>query len=172
MSRKPNIEQMLLYLDINITPEMKKLVSALKKADSIDENKLAEQMKMRVNDIRKLMYELSVKGLVKYTKNKSDDNQWWYIYLWHLDADAIKHNWITKKVRELDQKIRELEEERSNVFRCNGCGLQFKQEDALDAGYICSQCGGVLTDIKRRVNAAQLEREIKEIKKNLEVFNK
>ena len=64
---------MLEYLGIILTPQTKSILRSLKKGE-VDENQLAESLKVRVNDIRKQMYGLSHNGYVKYTKQKIISN--------------------------------------------------------------------------------------------------
>lgn len=172
MSRKINVEQMLEFLGVEVTPEIKKILKIIKKSKEIDENKLAETMKSRVNDVRKIMYTLMSKGIVKYTKVKSEEKQWWYIYLWRLDENGLAHNYIAKKMKMLKAKEDLLGEERSNAFRCDGCGTRFTVEQALENDYFCPNCSGLLSEIKRKGNVAQLEREVKELIKDIEEMKK
>ena len=158
--------QMLEYLGIVLTPKMKILLRALRKGE-VDENKLAETLKVRVNDIRKLMYELSHNGYVKYTKQKSESKQWWYIYLWRLDKIKIKFDYIFRKRRELVDANEQLDKARQSMFRCAKCGREFSEERALDVGYICPDCEVPLNEIKRRTATVKLERTIAQLEKDI-----
>lgn len=163
---KPTLYQMLEYVGIVLTPQMKSILRALKKG-TVDENKLAETLKVRVNDIRKLMYSLSHNGFVKYTKKKSESKQWWYIYLWRLDICKLKSDFLAKKKRELSDVQERLDTARRSAFRCNKCGLEFSEERALEAGYLCPDCEVPLNEIKRQMIAAKLEREIELLDKSI-----
>jgi transcription initiation factor TFIIE subunit alpha len=168
MMQKPTLYQMLEYLGVILTPQMKSILRALRKGE-VDENKLAETLKVRVNDIRKLMYILSHNGHVKYTKQKSESKQWWYIYLWRLDMNKIKSDYIFKKRRELADIKERLDKARRSVFRCAKCGIEFSVEQALEAGYICHECDSPLSEIKRQTSAAKLEREVARLEKDIKV---
>ena len=163
---KPTLYQMLEYLGIILTPQMKSILRALKKGQ-VDENKLAETLKVRVNDIRKLMYSLSHNGFVKYTKKKSESKQWWYIYLWRIDLRKIKLDFVSKKKRALSDVTERLDRARRSAFRCAKCGLEFSTEQALEAGYLCPDCEIPLNEIKRQMIAAKLEREIELLEKSI-----
>ena len=168
---KPTLYQMLEYLKVVLTPQMKTVLRALKKGE-VDENKLAETLKVRVNDIRKLMYALSHNGYVKYTKQKSEDKQWWYLYLWRLDADKIKGDYLFRKRRELADANEQLDKAKQSVFRCVKCGLEPSEEQALEAGYTCPDCDSPLSEIKRRTTTAKLERDVERLEKDIAAAGK
>lgn len=169
--QKPTLYQMLEYLGIILTQGMKSILRALKKK-AVDENKLAETLKVRVNDIRKQMYELSKSGYVKYTKLKNESKQWWYIYLWRLDINKIKFDYLSRKRQELSNIKEKLAVLRRNVFRCAKCGVEFSIEQALEAGYVCPDCETPLSEIKRRAMAVKLEKDIKRLESEIKVAEK
>jgi len=150
---------------------MKDVLRALKKGE-VDENQLAETLKIRVNDVRKSMYELSHNGYVKYTKQKSESKQWWYIYLWRFDMRKIKYDYLFKKRRELADAQERLNKARQSVFRCAKCGLELSLEQALEAGYICPECESQLSEIKRRTTTAKLERDVAQLDKEVKAVEK
>jgi len=166
--KKPSIEVMLEYLNIKVTLGLKKVLKYLKKG-KVDENKIAELMKVRVNDVRKLIYKLSHKGYAVYTKEKSESRQWWYVYTWDLDKHKIERDYVAEKIRELDSVKAKLVMEKKTEFRCAECNKRFSYEEALDVGFICLNCSGALNEIKRRMAAAKLEREVGRLEKDIEV---
>lgn len=168
---KPTLYQMLEYLGVGLTSQMKTILRALKKGE-VEENKLAEALKIRVNDVRKLMYELSRKGFVKYKKLKSDDKQWWYIYLWELDTPKIEGDYLHRKEKDLFNLKEQLAQTEKETYRCDSCQLRASTEEALDVGFICTNCGEALSEIKRKGTAAQLERDIKKLEQEISACGK
>jgi len=168
---KPTLYQMLEYLKVVLTPQMKTVLRALKK-DEVDENKLAETLKVRVNDIRKLMYVLSRNGYVKYTKQKSESKQWWYLYLWRIDMIKIRADYLFWKRRELANIKERLEKAKQSMFRCMNCSREPSEEQALEAGYICPSCDSPLSEIKRRTTTIKLEKEVERLEKDISAAGK
>ena len=164
--KKPSVEVMLEYLAVKMTPGLKKVLGYLKRG-KVDENKIAETMKVRVNDVRKLIYKLSHKGYAVYTKEKSESRQWWYVYTWELDKHKIERDYITEKMREVNRVKAQLATEKKTEFRCSGCNRRFSYTEALDIGFICIECDGALAEIKRRMAAAKLERDVERLEKDI-----
>ena len=164
--RKTKLEKMLEYLGIEVDPQIHKVLISFKK-EKVDENKLAEQLEVRVNEIRKIMYKLSIRGYVSYTKQKSEEKRWWYIYFWELNEKKILEDYISKKKAELSRKEATLEREKDYTFRCKrGCG-KFKYDIALEHGFECPECGSHLIEIKRRAEVKELEGNIGKLEKEL-----
>ena len=60
----------------------------------------------------------------------------------------------------LEQKQREIENERKYAFECESCTEKYTYEDALDSEFTCPRCGALLVEAKPTKTILRLEREI------------
>ncbi|MEM0005604.1 MAG: transcription factor, partial [Ignisphaera sp.] len=79
------------------------------------DEELAQELNVRVNDVRKLLYELSKQGFVAYTRMTKGDSRW-YSYYWYTDMDMLKQS-INRRMNEIRRVLNErLAYEESQTF--------------------------------------------------------
>lgn len=144
-----------------------KVIKLLEKQKAISEEKIAETLKLKVNQTRKLLYSLMERGVTKYEKKKDKKKKWWYVYFWSLDAEKIGGLVKIFKTKELEKKRRELEEEKKYEFECKNCQKKYLHEDALESEYLCPECGATLEPAKTSSTIRKLEAEIKRLEADL-----
>jgi len=144
-----------------------KVIKILERQKAIPEEKIAELMKIKINQSRRLLYDLMEKGITTYEKKKDKKKKWWYIYFWSLDREKIGGMIKTFKLKELEKKRRELGEERKYEFECKTCNKKFLHEDALESEYLCPQCGSALEPARTSSTIRKLEIEIRRLENEI-----
>ena len=159
------------YIEIIAGKEGVKLLNLMKDCQNISEFKLAEDLKLTVNNVRNLLYKLNNHNLV-YSIRKKDKEKGWYIYYWTFNFKHARDLLILEKKRKLEQLKQEINNEKHFFICSNGC-VRFDYEDALENEYKCPECGNILNqeDFNKRANEINnqiplLEAESQE--KNLE----
>lgn len=155
-----SIEDMLAYLNIELDEQSQKVLNHLKTDKRVDENKLAEQLSVKVNSIRKALYKLSGPGYAVYSKKKSKNKKWWYEYNWTLDRSKLVFDYLAKKKSELKGNEEKLAREQGYTFVCSGCGSKLTYEDGLEHGFSCSKCGSPLEEIASSEVVRSFTREV------------
>ncbi len=143
------------------------LAEVLALENELDEFSIAERLGMDVKMVRKILYKLYDKRLVRFKRIK-DPATGWYIYLWKFDWERLK-SLIEKRRRE---KIRELRkkleyEKQHQFFVCeNGC-VRVTFEEAMEHGFVCPYCGGKLVFYDNSKIIAQLEEHLKALERGI-----
>ena len=165
------------YIESIAGKEGVKLLNLMKDYQNISEFKLADDLKLTVNNVRNLLYKLNNHNLV-YSIRKKDKEKGWYIYYWTFNFRHARDLLILEKKRKLEQLKQEINKE-EHFFICpNGC-VRFDYEDALESGYKCPECGSILSqeDFNKRANEINtriplLETELQELQKPLTIMPK
>ncbi len=167
---KKSVISMLTEMNIPLDEPTLKVIKLIERQKSVPENKLAKFLSAKINATRKLLYRLNGQGIVAYVKKQDPKKKWWYVYNWSLDLPRIHEHYINFKVKLLEQKRKQIEEEKQFVFECVPCEKRFLYEDALDINYICPVCGGLLTEIKDGKIIRKLQAEINELQKEIDAL--
>ena len=143
------------------------LVGLLRGKKNVNELKLAEKMKLTVNQIRSLLYSLSAHGLVFNIKRK-DKKKGWYIYFWNLNeknAFNLKQAVNMRKLTELKSQLKL--EEKINYFVCPDECARVSSEDALENDFKCPDCGKLMVQESNIPRIVKLKEQIKNIEEEL-----
>ena len=151
-----------------IGKEVVKLIELLIGKENISELKLADKMKITVNQTRNMLYRLDSFNLVKFTRKK-DKKKGWYIYYWTLDgkrALELLGNMYQEKLELLNKQIKR--EKEGEFFICEEDKIRFKLETALEYDFKCPECEEVLEKEDNTKRIEKLEREKEEVKNKIE----
>ncbi len=145
-----------------------KIIRNLEKQKSVSEDAIARRLKMRVNDVRKPLYALAEKGVATYEKKRDPKKKWWYLYFWSLNRERILGLVRETKMKELEKLRKQLDDERKYEFECKACQKKYLHEEALEADYLCPECGATLETARTTITIKKLEIEIKRLETELE----
>jgi transcription factor E len=158
-----SILNILREIGITIDHDSQKILDILDKKAIINENDIADELGMRVNDVRKALYKWGNYGFVNYTKEKDIEKKWWYVYNWQLDKAKIHYKYIQHLRAILHKKEHDLLSEQKYAFQCNKCKRKYAYDSALDLGFYCDTCSGVLKEVRNTRLISQLSKEIAEL---------
>jgi len=143
------------------------LVGLLRGKKNVNELKIAERMKLTVNQVRSLLYSLSAHGLVFNIKRK-DKKKGWYFYFWNLNeknAFNLKQDVNQRKLTEFKSQLKI--EEKVNYFVCPDECARISSEDALENDFKCPECGKLTVQESNIPRIVKLKEQIKKIEEEL-----
>ena len=118
--------------------------SLLKSQDATDEE-IASSTGLRINMVRKVLYDLFGKALITGIRVK-DEKKGWFVYRWRSRRDEVE-NFIEgqkKKIRNRLQQRLDYENS-SDFYHCGNVDCpRITFEDALEGFFKCPNCGRVL----------------------------
>lgn len=168
----PNINDKALYTIAEMVggEEAVLIVKEMIGGREVTVEELAEKTEIRVNTVRKVLYQLYNHSLVT-SRRFRDPETGWFIFQWKLQPELLEGF-----VRNMKQKILKklqirLEHEQSHEFyHCgNPACLKVSFEDAMELIFRCPKCSGVLRPFNNRKIVEALEIEIKKIEEELDV---
>jgi len=105
----------------------------------ITDEEISEEIELRLNIVRRILYKLYDAGLASYKRSKDPETQW-YTYSWTFEKESVIET-ISKNYEESKEEIEEslAYEEDNMFFACiNGC--RFKFEEAAEYNFVCPEC--------------------------------
>lgn len=161
-------EVLLKLVQDKIGNDAPPLVELISNKDNYSEFKLADKLKITVNQVRNILYRLQEHNLVSSTRKK-DKKKGWYIYYWTLNKKRVMDMIISLKKEKLSQLRHRLEKEQTtNFFVCPKKCMRLNFETAMEYQFKCAECGELLVQqsntqdietIKNKIS--QLEEELK-----------
>ncbi|MBS3090759.1 hypothetical protein J4433_03270 [Candidatus Pacearchaeota archaeon] len=146
------------------------IIDILKDNRDVNEFKIAEKMKLTINQVRNILYRLDAHDIVSFIRKK-DKRKGWYIYYWSLDKLKALKLFVKMKERGIQQLNHVLaSHENKRFFRCNGCEIELTEENALTHDFICLECGNLLELSDNKGKIVEIRKNITKEKKILELI--
>ena len=143
--------------------------SLLKTEDATDEE-IASSTGLRINMVRRVLYDLFGKGLITGVRVK-DERKGWFVYRWRSRRDEVENFIENQKKKILDRLQKRLDYENSSDFyHCGNedCSRE-TFENALELFFKCPSCGQVLNLKKNEKIRKSFSKKIYQIKGDLRV---
>src|SRR3989344_3770364 len=139
------------------------LILLIKEKGTLGEFKLAEKLKLTVNQVRSILYDLSSHSLVTFTRKK-DKKKGWYNYFWSLNERRALELILSMKRQSLEILKKRLDiESHETFYKCpSGC-IRMTLENAMESQFKCPECGSVLEEQKHIVNIESTNKQIKKL---------
>ena len=142
--------------------------SLLKSIDATDEE-IASSTGLRINMVRKILYDLFGKSLISGVRVK-DEKKGWFVYRWRSRREEVEgfiENQKKKIVSRLEHRLNY--ESSSEFYHCgNAECTRITFENALETMFKCPTCAGLLeTKNNLRVKKA-LSLKIDQIKADMQ----
>ena len=112
--------------------EYLKVARSLLKAEDATDEEIASSTGLRINMVRKVLYDLFGKSLITGIRVK-DERKGWFVYRWRSRREEVE-NFIEnqkKKIGERLQQRLDYENALEDMFKCPSCGkvLNLKKND-------------------------------------------
>lgn len=162
------LDKIIDDLIIEITgKEVVPLVSLLKNKSDVSEFKLADKLKITVNQVRNMLYRLNNHNLVDFTRQK-DKAKGWYIYFWTFNIKLAKQLAVTLKNNKMSILRKRLEKESNEIyFACpSGC-VRFDSTNSMEYQFKCPECGKILMKEENKKNVDKISKDILNIENDL-----
>ncbi len=144
-----------------------RIIHTLIGKDATDES-IAEELGIKLNLARKILYKLYDYRLASYVRTKDKDIGW-YIYTWTLNLPRVRDVIIERKKRVLDDLSSRLDYETNTVFfSCTNDRFRIPYDIASEREFRCPQCEGTLEFSNNQVVVERLESEIAKIQDEIE----
>jgi transcription initiation factor TFIIE subunit alpha len=141
--------------------------SLLKSQDSTDEE-IASSTGLRINMVRKVLYDLFGKALITGIRVK-DEKKGWFVYRWRSRRDEVE-NFIEGQKKKISERLQQRldYENSSDFYHCgnNDCPRVIF-EDALELFFKCPSCSQVLNLKKNEKAIKAFAYKIDHIKKDM-----
>ena len=148
--------------------EYLKVARSLLKAQDATDEEIASSTGLRINMVRKVLYDLFGKSLITGIRVK-DERKGWFVYRWRSRRDEVE-NFITNQKKKIVERLEQrLEYENSSQFyHCgnNDCP-RVTFENALEEFFKCPLCGGILNLKKNEKAKKAFAKKIDEIRKEI-----
>jgi transcription initiation factor TFIIE subunit alpha len=146
------------------------IVDILAKEKSVNEFKIAEKLKLTINQTRNILYKLYNQNIVSFTRKK-DEKKGWYIYFWTLNAQKSLDRLLHFKKKELyDIEHQVKSKENKHFYVCPSDSLEFNEETAIQHDFICPECGQLLQLATFEKKITELNAQIDKVKKEMVVI--
>ena len=148
--------------------EYLKVARSLLKAQDATDEEIASSTGLRINMVRKVLYDLFGKSLITGIRVK-DERKGWFVYRWRSRREEVE-NFIQNQKKKIKERLEvRLDYENSSQFyHCGNDDCQrVTFEDALEQFFKCTSCGEVLNLKKNEVQKKAFTKKIDEIRKDL-----
>jgi len=148
--------------------EYLKVARSLLKAQDATDEEIASSTGLRINMVRKILYDLFGKALITGIRVK-DERKGWFVYRWRSRKDEVENFIEAQKKKICDRLQQRLDYENSSQFyHCgnNDC-LRVTFEEGLEQFFKCPSCGEVLNLKKNEKSTKVFSQKIDEIKKDM-----
>lgn len=173
MAKRKSMRKELIELAREIGgDEAVEIVKALEKKKEVTDEELAEMTGIRVNNVRKILYEFYDIGIADF-KRIRDKETGWYYYYWFLETKRLDEIIRNRKMKELNELKKMLDQETSEIYYwCGKPGhprLIF--DEAMEYQFQCPICGEILMehdnsaiveDLKKRIEELEMELGLRE----------
>ncbi len=144
-----------------------RVVKVLLNESEVVDELIAERTGMRLNQVRRILYDLLDKHIVTY-RREVDEEKGFFLYFWSLNKEGLREIVKERKKLVLSRLRERLQyEEQKIFFVCpSGCGNRVPFEKAMDQQFKCLRCGAMLQSFdnqrmieKLRAKIGALERD-------------
>ena len=149
--------------------EYLKVSSSLLKSEDATDEEIASSTGLRINMVRRVLYDLFGKGLITGVRVK-DERKGWFVYRWRSRRDEVDNFIENQKKKILDRLQKRLDYENDNAFfHCgNEDCSRITNLDALELFFKCPSCQNVLNIKKNEKSRKAYSKKIDEIKKDMQ----
>ncbi len=147
--------------------ELLPLIKLLKGKKNINEFKIADKLKLTINQVRNMFYKLQEKSLITSIRKK-DKKKGWYVYYWTFNDKEAKSLIISHKEKKLNE-LRKLlaHEQEISYFICKDKHIRIRYEEALDNDFRCPECGSLLVEEGKERVLRKIKAEITSLEKEI-----
>ena len=120
------------------------LIDILKDEKPVNEFKIADKLKLTINQARNILYKLYNQNIVFFARKK-DEKKGWYIYSWSLNVPKALERLKILKEKEMSNFNHQLNSrENKRFYKCPNECVEFNEESAMLHHFTCPECGSVM----------------------------
>lgn len=144
--------------------EYHKVARALLNTEDATDEEIAGATGMRINIIRKVLYDMFGKALITGIRVK-DEKKGWFVYRWRAKRDQAENFIENQKKKILDRLQKRLEyEESSEFYHCGNTNCpRIKFDYAMELFFKCPNCKNPLNMVNNEKVKDALRYKIEQI---------
>jgi len=149
--------------------EYLKVARSLLKAQDATDEEIASSTGLRINMVRKVLYDLFGKALITGVRVK-DERKGWFVYRWRSRRDEVE-NFIKNQKKKIGERLQQrLDYENSSQFyHCGNADCKrVTFEEALEELFKCPSCGAALNLKKNEKLQKAFVKQIDKIRKDVQ----
>ena len=149
--------------------EYLKVARSLLKAEDATDEEIASSTGLRINMVRKVLYDLFGKSLITGIRVK-DERKGWFVYRWRSRRDEVE-NFIEGQKKKISGRLQQRldYESSSDFYHCgNEDCPRITFENALEAMFKCPSCGKILNLKKNEKSKKAYAKKIDKIKNDMQ----
>ena len=149
--------------------EYNKVARSLLKADDATDEEIASSTGLRINMVRRILYDLFGKSLITGIRVK-DERKGWFVYRWKTRRDEVEH-FIENQKKKITERLQQRldYENASEFYHCKSADCpRVTFEEALEGMFKCPVCRKVLDIKKNDKSKKAFQKKIDEIKGDMQ----
>lgn len=148
--------------------ETVKVVEVLKEADEITDEEIAAETEIRLNVIRRTLYNLYDHSIVALRRSR-DPETGWFIFHWRLQPDQVEGFILNHKRRVLEKLETRLEfEKKHDFYHCDTPECkQITFEEAMEHVFRCPTCNKPLMHYDNSKIVKALSEKVEQLRTEL-----
>ena len=164
---KESTDVLLRLIKLLCGEDAVKVVKVLLNESEVSDDLIAERTGMRLNQVRRILYDLLDKHVVSY-RREVDEERGYFLYSWSLNKEGLREIVKERKRLVLNRLRERLQfEEQKVFFICpNGCGDRIPFERAIDQQFKCLHCGVILQSFDNQKMIEKLRAMIRALERD------
>jgi len=144
------------------------IAKILKETNETTDDEIAAKTKIRLNDVRKILYKLYSHSLIGLRRTR-DKNTGWFIFHWRLQPDQLEGFILNQKRRMIEKLETRLAYEKNHDFYyCFTAGCRrIPFEEAMEVLFQCPVCEKALIHFDNDQIIDVITKKIDQIRKEL-----
>ncbi|MEM2933252.1 MAG: hypothetical protein QW622_03560 [Candidatus Pacearchaeota archaeon] len=146
------------------------IVDVLFNKSNVNEFKIADNLKLTINQTRNILYRISNFGILDFTRKKEKrKGKGWYTYFWTLNVVKALEVYGKIKMKELELLEQILKSHQMKQFyTCSQDKIEMSEETAMQHSFMCPECGLLLQPIAKEKKLKEINSKIENVKNSLQ----
>lgn len=148
--------------------ETARIIEVLKGVDETTDEEIASKTEIRLNTVRKILYNLYDHSIVALRRSR-DTETGWFVFHWRLQPDQVEGFILNHKRRILEKLETRLQYEKNHDFYCcytSGC-RRIPFEEAMKLIFRCPTCNKPLMHFDNDQIVKALANKVEQLRKEL-----
>jgi len=151
-----------------LQPTVQKVIEAIANNDEVSEKSIKKAIKVKENEIRKVLYKLEELGIVApigaiTLKNGKLDFKW---KVKITDIEEIYKIIINREISSIDKEIEDMPDV---IYYCTECGIAYNIDEAYENNFHCKECGSILIEKEnyKKFELIEIKKKLLELVENI-----
>lgn len=146
------------------------IVDILFNKSNVNEFKIADKLKLTINQTRNILYRISNYGILDSTRKK-EKRKGWYTYFWTLNIVKALEVYGKIKMKELELLEQVLKShETKQFYSCAQDKIEMSEETAMNHNFLCPECGLLLQPVAKDKKLKEINSKIENVRNTLQLI--